>query len=122
MKNQLTALRKKIQAATGSDRALDAEIARVLDDREEGETGTDNPGGRTGSGYTGSVDACIALIGRVAPDWHWHVGHGPSGILPYAALTKGTGNDVKERIEVSSGTVPLALLGALIDTRISEQD
>lgn len=67
----------------------------------------------------------------------------PSGILPYAALTKEpqpkvgvkdqpkagaeagveeAANGGEKRVEVSSTTVPLALLGALIEARISEQD
>lgn len=109
--NELAALRDRIAAATGSDAALDREIARLLDPGEPG----DNPGG----GYSGSVDACVALIGRAAPDWHWHVGHGPSGVLPYAALTRDGPEET--RMEAVAPTVPLALLRALVDAVMGER-
>lgn len=111
MKHGLTELQREITSATGRDEDLDQRIARLLDNAS---------GGDSVPSYTGSVDACIALIGRIAPHWHWHIGHGPSGVLPYAALSREGGDSEVDRVEASSCTVPLALLGALIEAKISE--
>ena len=86
---------------------LDAAIAEVLDP----DHGADDP-----PSYTGSVDACIELVHHVLPGWGWHVGYGPKGILPYAALTHDDA-----RHEASAPTVPLALLLALLEAAISER-
>ena len=109
-KDELIKLQDRIAAATGRDDDLDRLIGRVLDDP---------PGAVDAINYTGSVDACIALIGRVLPHWHWHVGHGPSGILPYAVLTED--GDAGRRFEASSCTVPLALLGAVAAAKRAER-
>lgn len=109
-RKSLTRLAAEITAATGADPALDRHLAEVLHDDPDAEGPHD---------YSGSVDACLRLIARVAPDWHWHVGHGPDGILPYAALSKGEAND--RRFESAAPTVPLALLGALLQALIAER-
>ena len=64
--------------------------------------------------YTGSVDECIALVNRILPNWHWHLGHGPLGIVPYASMTQNDGEDGSIHVEATAPTVPLALLGALM--------
>ncbi len=114
MKRDLAELQHKIASANGGDKDLDSRIASYLDD-PSAEDPVPN--------YTGSVDACIALIGRALPHWHWHVGHGPSGILPYAALTKEVqaSDAISDRVEATAPTVPLALLGALIKAKRSER-
>lgn len=111
MKHGLTELQSEIASATGRDEDLDQRIARLLDQPS---------GGDSVPNYTGSVDACIALIGRIAPHWHWHIGHGPSGVLPYATLSREGGDSDVNRVEDSSCTVPLALLGALIKAKLCE--
>ncbi|MGI9414847.1 MAG: hypothetical protein ACR2PM_14325 [Hyphomicrobiales bacterium] len=80
-------------------------------------------GGNPVRDYTSSVDTCLSLIGAALPDWHWHVGHGPSGILPYASLTRTTGPDdaATLRVEATAGTVPLALLHATVKALIADQ-
>ena len=105
MAGGLAQLLKRIEGATGADRALDRQIAEVLDHAGPVEDVLD---------YTASVDHCIALIGRILPHWAWHVGYGPRGILPYATL-----HDEEERFEAVAPTVPLALLGALLKARIA---
>ena len=99
----LARLLKRLRAATGRDKALDRAIARGL---EAGGHRTPAPD------YTASVDACLALLHRVLPGWHWHVGYGPRGILPYAVVDKG-----ERRHEATAPTVPLALLTALVEAR-----
>ena len=42
------------------------------------------------------------------PGWHWHVGYGPKGVMPYASISNG-----KIRCEAIAATVPLALLTTL---------
>ena len=106
MTDDLRLLLKRVQAATGRDERLDREIALRLDEVAE------NLG--THPTYTGSVDCCLELIERVLPGWHWHVGYGPKGIMPYASLVRGDA-----RFEAIAPTVPLALLIALLRARIS---
>ena len=91
-------------AATGADRALDAAIHEALDDPED-----------EAPAYSASVDACLALIHRRLPDWAWHVGFGPRGIVPYATLHKD-----EERHEADAPTVPLALLAVALAALRSE--
>lgn len=108
-KAELIKLQDQIAVATGRDRDLDRLIGSLLDD----------PSGQgDGATYTASVDDCIALIGRALPHWHWHVGHGPSGVLPYAVLTED--GAAGRRFEASSCTVPLALLGAVVAAKLAE--
>ena len=103
MKRKLAELKNRLDQATGSNAAIDREIAASMDVLPEG---------HGWPAYTSSIDDCLALIGRRLPEWHWHVGHGPDGVLPYAALTRGSGDDGDVRIETSAPTVPLALLRA----------
>lgn len=98
MGTELEALSRRIEAATGSDGDLDAELGRVL-------------GGGAASvvDYTASVDRTVELVRAVLPGWGWHLGWNASGILPYATLSHG-----ERRITASAATVPLALLRALL--------
>lgn len=111
MKRRLADLKQRLERATGPDPAIDRAIADALAGRIGDDAGA-NPGRR----YTGSVDDCLALVAQALPGWHWHVGHGPDGVLPYAALSRtppgATGNADETRVESSAPTVPLALLRA----------
>jgi hypothetical protein len=106
MRSDLMELSKRVRAARGRDRELDKSIAELLDHSAAKITE-----------YTGSVDACIDLIHRVLPGWFWHVGYGPRGVLPYAALWHGDA-----RHETSAPTVPLALLAAILETKVEEHN
>jgi hypothetical protein len=103
----IEALIEHLRAATGSDRGLDAEIARVRQEAIETSDAEPEP-------YTSSVDACIALVHEALPDWSWQVGYGPKGIMAYATVNKGA-----NRHDVVAPTVPLALLIALFTARPS---
>lgn len=59
--------------------------------------------------YSESTDQSRALVGRVLPGWHLHLGFGASGVLPYAALSSG---DI--HCEAEAATVPLAILRCLM--------
>lgn len=105
---RLTDLIARLDAATGPDPALDRDITQTL-------------GGSTTAAevpaYTASIDRCFDLLHRVAPGWHWHVGFGVTGLLPYATLALGP-----RRFEASAATVPLALLNVIVRaacTRVS---
>ena len=98
MHSSLRLLQDRIESATGADRDLDAEIARTL-----GETDGN------ALDYTASVDRCLDLLHTRLPAWHWHLGRGPSGMLPYASLTKG-----KTTVSADGTTVPLVLLAVII--------
>lgn len=94
----LASLLSHIEAATGADRTLDAAIEQAL--RGPSKHPPD---------YTASVDHCLELLHDLLPDWHWHIGRGARGILPYVSLSKG-------EVTVSAGgvTVPLVLLAAIV--------
>jgi len=109
-RRELADLEHRLASASGSERSIDRLVADLFDDR---------PAAETIPNYTGSVDACLALIGRVLPHWHWHVGYGPGGVLPYAALRIESAGaaSAANRVEATAPTVPLALLGALIKAK-----
>jgi len=94
LKNLLTA----IETASGADPRLDAKIDNILRNSKE-----------PGPAYTASVDSCLELIHDVLPDWHWHVGRGAGGVMPYASLSKGNLKVVADGV-----TVPLVILAATV--------
>jgi hypothetical protein len=112
MKSTLAELEKRLGQATGPDHEIDKEIATDLDDDCD-EDGVPS--------FTASVDDCIALIKRTLPDWHWHVGHGPMGVVPYASMSRSDEDADAILIEVSAPTVPLALLRALMQALSSRK-
>lgn len=110
MTDDVASLETLVGDASGPSEDIDQAIAAALD----GDTNKD-----TACPYTSSVDECIALIKRTLPDWHWHVGHGPLGIVPYASMSRNEPDPVL--VEATAPTVPLALLRALmkaLSTRI----
>lgn len=96
MSDDIEGLRVRIDAATGADRQLDRDIARVF---ARAEPAPD---------YTASVDRCLDLVQASLPGWAWHVGWNASGVLPYATLHGGA-----HLVAAAGPTVPLALLRAL---------
>lgn len=100
MSADLEDLLRRITSATGADAELDRLIAARLEREDPPDPVPD---------YTASVDSCLAMIGRVLPGWHWHVGFGPRGIFPYATL-----QDDEDLFEAIAPTVPLALLQAAV--------
>lgn len=107
MRTELNDLLARVRSATGRERQLDAAIADLLRDAD---SMSDAPE------YTASVDACIELVHRVLPGWGWHVGYGPRGVVPYAAVSNGP-----TRHAASAPTVPLALLAAMLMAKIGFQ-
>ena len=97
MSDAIDGLLGRLEAATGSDRQLDTELARRFNGTE------------LAPDYTASVDRCIELVHAVLPGWSWHVGWNVSGVLPYATLHGPDG-----LVAASAATVPLALLRALM--------
>lgn len=98
-------LESLIDGATGPSDRLDREIAAVI----EGSDGNSRI-----PAYTASVDECIALVKNTLPEWHWHLGHGPMGIVPYASMSRDDKDANEILVQASAPTVPLALLSALV--------
>ena len=96
-------LSRRLEAATGSDRQLDADLARLL--------GQD---GQAAADYTSSVDRCLELVHAALPGWAWHVGWNATGVLPYATLHHGG-----QLVAAAGPTVPIALLRALLRARLA---
>lgn len=105
MPDDLASLERQIGDASGPSEGIDLAIAATLDGELESEAPLP---------YTASVDDCIALIKRTLPDWHWHVGHGPLGIVPYASMSENGGDTEPMLVEATAPTVPLALLRVLM--------
>jgi len=103
-KKALDRLLAQVQAATGREPALDRAVAEAFAGAE--------PAGEAPA-YSASVDACLSLVAQRLPDWHWHIGHGPRGIMPYAVLSPTSGAE-QPRFEALAPTVPLALLSVLL--------
>jgi len=100
---ELASLLDRIEAATGADRALDASIDRALAPMHAWNRAQDPPD------YTASVDRCLDLLHELLPDWHWHLGRGALGIMPYASLSNG-----KVAVSADGTTVPQVLLAAIV--------
>ena len=105
MSARLQELSRRIAAATGADRQLDDDLARLL-----------GPGAPAAD-YTASVDRCIDLVHARLPGWAWHVGRNASGVLPYATLHRG-----EQLVAEAAPTVPLALLRALACAILTQSD
>lgn len=101
----LKSLLTRLAAANGRDHELDSAIAEHLDNLS---------GGASVPAYTASVDRCLELLRHCLPDWHWHLGYGASGVLPYAVVARDD-----ERFEAAAATVPLALLLAIAQARLA---
>lgn len=68
----LTTLIAKLEAATGPDRELDAEIAIALDQIASRDFWSiDYIKADMVPAVTGSIDAAVALAARVLPGWGW---------------------------------------------------
>jgi hypothetical protein len=99
----LTSLLRRIEAATGADRALDAAIEQALaPPHAEGRS-------EAPPDYTASIDRCLDLVHALLPHWHWHIGRGARGILPYASLSNG-----RVTVTADGTTVPQVLLAAIV--------
>jgi hypothetical protein len=98
-------LARLLATASGADPAIDRAVAATFG-AEDGE-----------GGWSASVEHCVALLGRVLPGWSWHVGWGPSGVVPYARLRRGA-----ERVSAEAPTVPIALLRAIARAVAGERD
>ena len=112
--HELSSLQQRIEAATGADHDLDADIDHLIR-RTPDDSPNDTPATPSDAApdtvpaYTASVDQCLELLHAVLPDWHWHIGRDASGVFPYAALSKG-----KIVISADGTSVPLVLLTAMI--------
>lgn len=95
-------LGQRLWAATGADEALDRDLAAMFAQAE--------------APFTGSVEACRALVAAALPDWRLHLGYGVSGMFPYASLRR-------EGVTVVSDapTVPLAILRSAVAAKASPE-
>lgn len=91
----MTDLNTLLQATSGPSTKLDQAVSKAL--------------GVPHRDYSSSVDACLALIIEKLPTAHWHVGRAEDGVSVYATLTEGD-----HQAECTTGTVPLALLAAVV--------
>lgn len=136
----LTSLRKRVEAATGADRELDARILATLLAKEPIVIVEQSPLNGTWCAYslnhagarrlwetpspfrqlpgvTASLDAALALVERVLPGWSWSVRRSGFGNPAGAELwdprrSPGGGNSHHGVNEL--GAAPIAILSALL--------
>ncbi|MEJ5233153.1 MAG: hypothetical protein WHV64_13205 [Geminicoccaceae bacterium] len=104
MEPGIEALGRALEGANGADPGIDRAVAAAF-------------GGEAEAGWSGSVERCLELLARVLPGWSWHLGWGPSGVLPYARLRHGG-----ERVSAEGPTVPIALLRVIVRASAGARD
>ncbi|NQU56882.1 MAG: hypothetical protein HQ513_06575 [Rhodospirillales bacterium] len=105
MLSSLQFLKDRIESAKGADRELDADIEKIL--RGPSDDAPD---------YTASVDRCLDLLHAILPKWHWHLGRGANGVMPYASLSNG-----KTTVSANGTTLPQVVLAAIIKALIEQE-
>ena len=100
-REQLTDLLARVEGATGADREIDVALFRAA-----------GPTVLIQEDYTASLDAALALLGRVLPGWVWEVSSGRSG-LPWAVLS-GDGRSAGGEAKTPALSILSAMLRALI--------
>ncbi len=105
MLSSLHSLKQRIESGNGADRDLDADIEKILCGP------SDHP-----PDYTASVDRCLELLHGVLPNWHWHLGRGATGMMPYATLSKG-----RTSVSADGTTVPQVLLAVIVRALIEQR-
>ena len=108
--HDLHRLLEDLRRASGPDLDLDSALHRLTGASKKAKTPR----------YTSSVDDSLALLEQVRPGWHWHVGYGATGVLPYASLAPPPPDPDNGRAEAEAPTVPLALLTAMVMTLVEE--
>jgi len=58
----------------------------------------------------------LELLHAILPNWHWHLGRGANGVMPYASLSNG-----KMTVSADGTTVPQVLLAAIIKALIEQE-
>ncbi len=112
----------RLEALTGSDREADEAIARLTGWSPTGgipATGAPSHWYSTAFGmpaYTASLDAAVALVERVLPEWEWQAGDdahfGKYGAV-YQSRSEG-GAGLSDDDMVSAATPPIGLLIATL--------
>lgn len=137
-KAELQALLERVEAKAEPDRELDADLDVNLFGgeivwRQANYTMEMYPASRRPSDhyvggyahehvplYTASIDAALALVERVLPDWSWNAGNVGEDDMPMANVTEPI--DPCRDFSASAPTVPLAILSALLRALISQAD
>lgn len=109
-KEALQGLLDRVREEKGPDRELD----RELDGYPVGTTKW-----RDIPAYTASVDASMALVERLLPDWHIAMGTVGEHDIPWACLTEP--EDPCRDFSASAPTIPLALVEALLSANLSQE-
>jgi hypothetical protein len=126
----LIALSERVQAATGADRELDADIFEAFGPIDEIHLRSWCKAGRPSRPrrsyieawaleYTKSIDEAAALLNRALPGWKWMASTCSGG--PTASVhheREGSSSFWKFTKVARAPTVPLALLSAMLDALI----
>ena len=114
--DDLQRLVERIEAATGPDRALNADILRYLGWTQDGSDAVDPEGNRAHSipDYTGSIDAAMSLV----PEYlHTSMTDDPDDLGGVVAELWSA----KSNYWVNAATFPLALTSVALRARITQE-
>ena len=125
----LPALLARVEAAVGPNTMLDVDLCVFL--HQYSEQGYERFGRHFPVGYyvaeqgiapayTASLDAALALVERVQPDW-WPGFQKNRHTNDWSAWLEKAGRPADEGIEVTAPTAPLALLAALLRSLSTEE-
>ncbi|MCJ2009905.1 hypothetical protein [Methylobacterium sp. J-092] len=110
----------RVKAAEGPDRRLDYEIFTAF--ATPGEANPWDPA--AGHFYTASIDAAVALAGRVLPGTMWAVGEMEGG--PFCRLVYPKSDGFREAVSMEQDggpdSAPLAICAALLTALIAAED
>jgi hypothetical protein len=123
--SKLKELLERVEKATGPDRDIDFDLAELLDEFafvptfgmagnwykrpvQYGLT-TDVPA------YTASIDAAVALVGKVLPGWSWVVGRNDTDSEHMCIM----GDSPQNEFESEGSSPPLAILAAMLRALIA---
>ena len=138
-------LKARVDAASGPDRRLDAELCCAFHltglrpaepDDFDGKYGY-SPGNLKcehgflqADSYTRSIDSAVSLTERVLPGWFWRGGHipvphwtGSRNVSCWAHISRTDASNCDRRDEATGWceTVPLALISALLAALIAQE-
>lgn len=142
-KLDLTALLERVRNAAGPDRELDCRLSHHFDQKGiwygTGDDsrwapvatvdGWDEPKWASMKDeyvsplmkhYTASIDAAVALVERVLPEWQYHMGTCGEDDMPWACITEPV--DPCRDFAASAPEITLALLTSLLLALTSNQE
>lgn len=126
-KLDLETLLERVRNATGPSAVLDAELYATIGGAPN--TATAGPrkvplvlkgDPKDWPAYTASIDAAVALVDRVLPEWQYHMGTCGEDDIPWACITEPV--EPCRDFAASAPEITIAILTALLCALTSNQE